>query len=85
MRLVLEIKNVASFITTRFYLKGGCTKIREHAETLHTNTGCKMAIVFLYRKKRNLGCNFQTLFARKRDLAHSDILYSILSYFITLS
>ena len=58
----------------------------EHGETLHTNTGCKMAIAFFIpKKKRNLGCNFQTLFARKRDLAHSDILYSILSYFITLS
>ena len=46
IHLVLEIKNVASFITTRFYLKGGCTKMREHAETFHANKGCKMAIVF---------------------------------------
>ena len=46
IHLVLEIKNVASFITTRFYLKGGCTKMREHAETFHANTGCKMAIAF---------------------------------------
>ena len=46
IHLVLEIKNVASFITTRFYLKGGCTKMREHAETFHANKGCKMAIAF---------------------------------------
>ena len=45
-RLVLEIKSVASVIKTRFYLKGGCTKLREHAETFHANKGCKMAIVF---------------------------------------
>ena len=46
IHLLLEIKNVASFITTRFYLKGGCTKMREHAETFHANKGCKMAIAF---------------------------------------
>ena len=45
MRLVLEIKNIVSFIKTRFYLKGGCTKMRKHAETFHANKGCKMAIV----------------------------------------
>ena len=43
---VLKIKNFGSFIKTRFYLKGGCTKMREHAETFHANKGCKMAIVF---------------------------------------
>ena len=46
MRLVLEIKNIVSFIKTRFYLKGGCTKMRKHAETFHANKGYKMAIVF---------------------------------------
>ena len=43
IRLVLERKNVASFIKTSFYLKGDCTKMREHAETFHANMGCKMA------------------------------------------
>ena len=43
---VLKIKNFGSFIKARFYLKGGCTKMREHAETFHANKGCKMAIVF---------------------------------------
>ena len=90
MRLVLEIKNIVSFIKTRFYLKGGCTKRRKHAEMFHANKGCKMAIVFFipvsrFSKKKNLGCNFQTLFARKRGPACFYILYSILSYFITPS
>ena len=43
---VLKIQNFGSFIKTRFYLKGGCTKMREHAETFHANKGCKMGIVF---------------------------------------
>ena len=91
MRLVLEIKNIVSFIKTRFYLKGGCTKMRKHAEMFHANKGCKMAIVFFIpvsrfsKKKKKLGCNFQTLFARKRGPAYFYILYSILSYFITSS
>ena len=92
IRLVLEIKNIASFIKTRFSLKGGCTKMRKHAETFHANKGCKMTIVFFIpvsrfskKKKKQLRCNFQTLFARKRGPAHFYILYSILSYFITSS
>ena len=76
---LLEIKNVASFIKTCFYLKRGCMKMRKHAETFHTNKGCKLAIVFLNQfrsfQNRNLGCNFQTLFARKRGLAHPYSLY----------
>ena len=30
IRFVLEIKNVASFIKTRFYSKRGCIKVRKH-------------------------------------------------------
>ena len=89
IRLVLEIKNVASLIKPRFYLKIGCTEMREHAERFMLIRAAKWRLSFLYQfrrfQKRNLGCNFQTLFARKHVLAHSYILYSILSYFITLS
>ena len=46
INLVLDTKNIASFIKTRSYLKGGCTKMRKHAETFHANKGYKMAIVF---------------------------------------
>ena len=78
-RLVLEIKNVASFIKTRFCLKRSCIKLRKHAETFHSNKGCNLAIVFLFQfrrfQNRNLGFNFQTLFARKRGLAHPYFLY----------
>ena len=45
----------------------------KQAETFHANKGCNLAIVFLYHfrrfENRNLGCNFQTLFARKRGFA----------------
>ena len=89
IRLVLETKNVASFIKTRFYLKRDCTKMREHAETFHANMGCKMAIFIFIPvspfSKKKLKVQFSTLFARKCVLSHSYILYSILSYFITLS
>ena len=55
--LVLDTKNIASFIKTRSYLKGGCTKMCKHAETFHANKGYKMAIVFfipfsLFPKKK---------------------------------
>ena len=46
IRLVLEIKSVASFIKARFYLKQGCVKMRKHAETFDANKGCKLVIVF---------------------------------------
>ena len=46
MRLVLKIKNIASFTKTRFYLKGGCTKIRKHAKTFRAIKGYKMANIF---------------------------------------
>ena len=46
IRLVLEIRNVASFIKTRFYLKRVCIKMRKHAGTFHANRGCNLAIVF---------------------------------------
>ena len=53
--------------------------MRKHSETFHANKGCNLAIVFLYQfrhfQNRNLGCNFQTLFARKRGLAHPYFLY----------
>ena len=84
IRLVFEIRNVASFIKTRFYLKRfylkrGCIKMRKHAETFRANKGCNLAIVFLYQfrrfQNRNLGCNFQTLFARKRGLATPYFFY----------
>ena len=77
--LVLEIKNVASFIKTRFYVKRGCIEMRKHAETFHANKGCKLTIFFFipFRcfQNRNLGCNFQTLFARKGGLAQPLLLY----------
>ena len=79
IRLVLEIRNVASFIKARFYLKRGCIKMRKHAETFHANKGCHLAIAFLYQfrrfQNRNLGCNFQTLFSWKRGLANPYFLY----------
>ena len=53
--------------------------MRKYAKTFHSNKGCNLAIVFLYQfrrfQNRNLGCNFQTLFARKRGLAHPYFLY----------
>ena len=48
-------------------------------ETFHVNKGCKLVIFFFipfpYFQNRNLGCNFQTLFARKRGLAQLYFLY----------
>ena len=64
--------------------------MRKNAETFHTNKGCNLAIVLLYQSRRfqnrNLGCNFQTLFSRKRGLEnptfymkinHFDIVFYI--------
>ena len=75
------MKNVATFIKTRFYRKRGrfyrkrsCIKMCKHAETFHANYGGKFAIVIFIPvspfQNRNLGCTFQTLFARKVGLAH---------------
>ena len=54
-------------------------KMCKHVETFHPNKGCKLARSFLYQfhcfQNRNLGCNFQKLFARKRGLAHPYFLY----------
>ena len=47
IRLVLEMKDVASLTKTRFYSKRGCIQMRKHAETFHANKGCKLAILFL--------------------------------------
>ena len=44
--LVLEIKNTAGFIKMCFYLKRGCIKMHKHAEMLHANKGCILAVVF---------------------------------------
>ena len=55
--------------------------MRKYAETSHTKKGRKLQIVafvtnsLFSKKKKNLGCTFQTLFAQKRGLAHPDILY----------
>ena len=69
MRLVLEIKNIVSFIKTRFYLKGGCTKMRKHAETLHANTDCKMEIAFFIPispfSKKKLRVQFSNIICTK--------------------
>ena len=74
IRLVHEIENAASFIKTGFYWKRDCIKMHKHAETFHANKGCKLEIVF-FVQNRNLGCNFQTLLARKRGLLHPFFLY----------
>ena len=51
----------------------------KHAETFDANKGCSLAIAFLYQfrcfQNRNLGCNCQTLFARKRGLANPYFLH----------
>ena len=53
--------------------------MRKHAEMFHINKGSKLAIIFIipFRcfQNRNFGCNFQTLFAGKRGLAHPYFLY----------
>ena len=53
--------------------------MRKHEETFHVNKDCKLTIVFFipFRcfQSRNLECNFQTLFARKRGFAHPYFLY----------
>ena len=51
----------------------------KHEETFHVNKGYKLALVFFIPfhcfQNRNLGCNFQTLLARKQGLAHPYFLY----------
>ena len=86
------MKNVTSLIKTRLYFIGDCIKIRKHAETFHVNKGCKLAVVvfipFRCFQNTNLGCSFQTLFARKRGLAHpcflceNESLRHCLSYYL---
>ena len=90
IRLLLETKNVAIFIKICFHLKRGCMKMLKHAETFYADKSCYMAIVFFFYQfrcfqKRNLGCNFQTLFARKRGLAHPNFLYEneLLRHFLS--
>ena len=88
IHLVLEIKNVSSFKTTRFYLKGGCTKMREHAETLHANTDCKIATAFfvpisLFSKKKfrvqfsNVICTKTWPCTQLHFISHTFILHYI--------
>ena len=52
--------------------------MRKHAETFHTNKGCKLAIVFLNQfrsfQNRNLGCNFQTLL-HENEALHTPTFY----------
>ena len=40
----LKIKNIDSFIKTRFYWKRGCIIMCKHAKTFHANKGYKLAI-----------------------------------------
>ena len=88
IHLVLETKIIASFITTCFYLKGGCTKMREHAETLHANTGCKIATAFfvpisLFSKKKftvqfsNVICTKTWPCTQLHFISHTFILHYI--------
>ena len=75
IRLVLEIKNVFSFIKTRFYLKRGCIKMHKHSGAANWQSS------FLYHfaacKKKNLGCNFLTLFAWKWNLIHPYFIFYV--------
>ena len=85
IRLVLEIKNVTSFIKTRFYWKWGCAKMRNHAETFYTNKGYKFAIVFLIPtssvfKIESCGV-FPMLFGLKRGLLHPTF-YKKMNHFL---
>ena len=54
-------------------------KMLKYAEKFHYNKGCDMTIFFfipiLLCQCRDLGCNVQTLFSRKLDLAHPNFLY----------
>ena len=93
IRLVLEIKNIASFIKTRFSLKGGCTKMRKHAETFHANKGCKMTIVFFIpvsrfskKKKKTIKVQFSNVICTKTwpcTLLHF-IFHTFILYYIEL-
>ena len=60
IRLVLEMKNVTSFIKTRFYCRRGCIKRRKYAETFHNNNAYKLAIVTFYTNFLCIHCG--TLF-----------------------
>ena len=74
--LVLEIKNVVSFIKTRFYLKRGCIKIRKRSMlTRATIATCCFCTNFAVFKIEICGAPFQTLFARVQCLTHSNFLY----------
>ena len=71
-RLVLDIKNVSSFIKTRFYLKRGrrkCVNMRKRSMLIRATN---WRLLFLYQLCRfqngNFLYTFQTLFARKRGL-----------------
>ena len=61
----------------------------KYAEKFHYNKGCDMTIVFFIPNSlcqyRGLGCNDQTLFARKRGLAHPNFLYEneLLRHFLS--
>ena len=84
IRLVLEIKNVASFIKARFYLKRGCIKMRKHAETFHANKGCHLATVFLYQfrrfQNRNLGAILKRFF-HENVVLQTPTFYMKMNYF----
>ena len=79
IRLVLRIKNVFSFIKARFYLKRGCMKMHKHLGTANWQSS------FLYHfavcRKKNLGCNFLTLFAQKSSLVHPYFFYMKINHF----
>ena len=78
IRLLLEIKN-AFFIKIRFHLKPGCMNYVSMRKSSMLIMAANWQSSFLYQfrcfQKKNLGCNFQTLFAQKRGLAHPYFLY----------
>ena len=82
---VLEIKNVASFIKTRFYLKRGCMKMRKHAETFHANKGYKLAIVFFYTNFTVFKIEIKgTIFKRylhENEVLHTPTFYIEMNHF----
>ena len=51
IRLMLEVKNIASFIKARLYSKRGCIKMRKHVKMFCAGKGYKLAyVVFLSLK-----------------------------------
>ena len=54
-------------------------KMLKYAQKFHSNKGYDMTIAFFITNSlcqyRDLQCNFQTLFARERGLAHPNFLY----------